>query len=84
MSRQAPPIDGVFLAVLLLGLVGTGLFVLGVGVLLGAMAPPVPWLDSGLALGLCVGVGLMLMVFEVRFVLAWAKAQRRRNAGDGD
>lgn len=78
MTPQRPPLPPGFMLAITAGVVGTALFALGTLTALEMLAPPVPLLgETAVQVGL-IAIGVLLMAYEVRAVIAFAKSPRDR------
>ncbi|MEE4299182.1 MAG: hypothetical protein V2J24_07055 [Pseudomonadales bacterium] len=80
MKERRPPLPPGLLLAIAGGVIGTGLLVLGAMIALDMLAPPLPLLADAIVQVVMIAVGLVLIAFEIRAVLAFQRAQRDRDA----
>jgi hypothetical protein len=81
---QRPIDDPVgFATALAMGLIGMALISLAASIAGGILAAPAPWLDQPLVQGLCVGVGMICVGWELRWFMNLAKRNRDQGPGRG-
>jgi hypothetical protein len=80
VKERRPPLPPGLLLAIAGGVIGTGLLVLGAMIALDMLAPPLPLLADAIVQVVMIAVGLVLIAFEIRAVLAFQRAQRDRDA----